>query len=79
MTAGAGSVRSAASLAATAARLADSPAADDSKKGVPKSWETTNLLHVGQALTLAAVLRETRGGHVREDFPERDDANLGPP
>jgi L-aspartate oxidase len=77
MTAGAGSVRSAASLAATAARLAELAAADDGKKGVPKSWETTNLLHVGQALTLAAVLREeTRGGHVREDFPERDDENF---
>ena len=60
MTAGAGSVRSAASLAATAARLAELAAADDGKKGVPKSWETTNLLHVGQALTLAAVLREER-------------------
>ena len=77
MTAGAGSVRSAASLAATAARLGELAAADDGKKGGPKSWEATNLLHVGRALTLAAVLREeTRGGHVREDFPDRDDENF---
>ena len=77
MTSGAGSVRSAASLAATAARLGELAAVDDGRTGSPKSWETTNLLHVGQALTLAAVLREeTRGGHVREDFPERDDENF---
>jgi L-aspartate oxidase len=78
MTAGAGSVRSAASLAATEASLAGlaaRAAADDvKKKGGPKSWETTNLLHLGRALTYAAWLREeTRGGHVREDFPARDD------
>jgi L-aspartate oxidase len=74
MTAGAGSVRSAGALAATQVRLGELAAADDGKKGGPKSWETTNLLHLGQALTLAASLREeTRGGHVREDFPDRDD------
>ncbi|GAB3053832.1 L-aspartate oxidase [Intrasporangium mesophilum] len=78
MTAGAGSVRSAESLAATEASLAglaSRAAADDAKKkGGPKSWETTNLLHLGRALTYAAWLREeTRGGHVREDFPARDD------
>ena len=45
------------------------------RAGGPKSWETTNLLHLGRALTYAAGLRdETRGGHVREDFPTRDDA-----
>ena len=42
----------------------------------PATWETTNLLHLGQALSLVAHLREeTRGGHVRSDFPERDDAH----
>lgn len=77
MTAGAGSVRSATSLAATEARLAELAAADDGRKGGPKSWETTNLLHLGRALTLAASLREeTRGGHVREDFPRRDDEHF---
>ncbi len=77
MTAGAGSVRSAASLAATAARLAERAQANDGGKCGPRNWETTNLLHLGQALTLAATLREeTRGGHVREDFPDRDDASF---
>jgi L-aspartate oxidase len=38
------------------------------------AWESTNLLHVGQLLTLLAALREeTRGGHLRSDFPGRDD------
>ncbi|MEO6999574.1 MAG: hypothetical protein ABI112_15950, partial [Terracoccus sp.] len=50
---------------------------DGGRKGGPKSWETTNLLHLGRALTRAARLREeTRGGHVREDFPARDDARF---
>ncbi len=41
-----------------------------------ESWETTNLLTIGAALTDAAALRqETRGSHWREDFPERDDAD----
>src|SRR6476469_7681811 len=40
-----------------------------------ESWETTNLLTIGAALTDAAALREeTRGSHWREDFPDRDDA-----
>ena len=40
----------------------------------PLSWETSNLLHLGQALATAAHLREeSRGGHVRRDHPERDD------
>ncbi|KRC88131.1 L-aspartate oxidase [Terrabacter sp. Root85] len=81
MTSGAGTVRSAASLAATQetlAALAARAVADDAdKQGGPKSWETTNLLHLGRALTYAAALRdETRGGHVREDFPARDDAHF---
>ena len=41
-----------------------------------ESWETTNLLTIGAALTDAAALREeTRGSHWRDDFPERDDAD----
>ena len=40
----------------------------------PQTWETTNLLHLGQALATAAHLREeTRGGHVRRDHPHHDD------
>ena len=81
MTAGSGTVRSAASLDATenelaalSARAADG---DGGRKGGPKSWETTNLLHLGRALTRAARMREeTRGGHVREDFSARDDARF---
>jgi L-aspartate oxidase len=81
MTAGSGTVRSATSLAdtqATLAALAARAVTDDAdKQGGPKSWETTNLLHLGRALTYAAALRdETRGGHVREDFPARDDASF---
>jgi L-aspartate oxidase len=88
MTAGAGAVRSAGSLASTAAALAaiaavadrDAAGGDASPGGVtpgPQSWETSNLLHVGQLLTAVALQREeTRGGHVRSDFPDRDDARF---
>ena len=77
MTAGSGSVRSAASLAATEEQLAAIAVANDGKRCGPRNWETTNLLHVGRALTFAAALREeTRGGHVREDFPDRDDEHF---
>lgn len=75
MTVGAGAVRSASSLDATAAELARHAAlAPTEAEPGPRTWETTNLLHLGQALTLAARLREeTRGGHLREDFPDRSD------
>ena len=79
MTAGSGAVRSATSLAATARELtrhADLPPTE-AEPG-PRTWETTNLLHLGQALTLAAQLREeTRGGHLRSDFPQRSDGWRG--
>jgi L-aspartate oxidase len=75
MTLGTGAVRCADSLAHAAKTLqviADSspgPTAD------PDSWETSNLLHVAQLLTCVAGLREeTRGGHVRSDFTQRDEA-----
>ena len=74
MTAGSGAVRTAQSLAHTAAALRDLALAATSTESGPQSWETTNLLHVGQVLTLAAGLREeTRGGHVRGDHPEQVD------
>ena len=76
MTAGSGVVRSADSLAAARARLGTLAASADGVEGGPKSWQTTNLLQLGQLLTLVAALREeTRGGHVRSDFPARDDAH----
>lgn len=75
MTAGSGVLRSRSSLAATAGDLADIAANADGAEGGPKAWETTNLLQLGCLLTHAARLREeTRGGHMRSDFPERDDA-----
>jgi L-aspartate oxidase len=74
MTDGAGAVRSAQSLASTAAALRDLALAATSTESGPASWETTNLLHIGQVLTLAATLREeTRGGHVRSDHPDQVD------
>lgn len=41
----------------------------------PAEWETTNVHQVATAITAAALLREeTRGGHVRTDFPVPDEA-----
>lgn len=79
MTRGAGAVRSAASLRATAEELVAHAALPATEAGPgPQTWETTNLLHLGQALTLAAALREeTRGGHLRSDFPHARDAWRG--
>jgi L-aspartate oxidase len=74
MTVGSGAVRSAQSLAGPAAALRDLALAATSNEPGPQSWETTNLLHIGQVLTLAASLREeTRGGHVRSDHTEQVD------
>jgi L-aspartate oxidase len=74
MTAGAGVVRTEASLATAATCLAD--LATDRQAEVPttEAWETSNLHDVGATLVRHAMLREeTRGGHWREDFPDRDD------
>ncbi|MFJ8661015.1 L-aspartate oxidase [Streptomyces sp. NPDC093795] len=84
MTAGAGVLRSEASLreAAEALDALHSDAlvggTDDTKAGEPgvDSWETTNLLCVGRVLVAAARRREeTRGCHWREDHPDRDDTD----
>jgi succinate dehydrogenase/fumarate reductase flavoprotein subunit len=41
-----------------------------------QALELENLLLVGEMVARAAAMRtESRGGHYREDFPERDDAN----
>ncbi|SDD54964.1 L-aspartate oxidase [Glycomyces harbinensis] len=77
MTAGAGVLRSAASLEATAASLT---ALGDNVSGRPRpaTWEATNLLTVAAAVTAAAHRRrETRGSHWREDHPDASDAWLG--
>jgi L-aspartate oxidase len=74
MTAGGGVVRTEATLATAATCLAD--LAMDRQAEVPttEAWETSNLHDVGATLVRHAMLREeTRGGHWREDFPDRDD------
>ncbi|MFD9906620.1 L-aspartate oxidase [Streptomyces sp. NPDC059063] len=82
MTDGAGVLRSAASLAEAADRLARIHAdavgalAEHGKTIEPgvEAWETTNLLCVARVLVAAALRREeTRGCHWREDHAERDD------
>lgn len=76
MTRGAGVLRSAETLAATAATLR----ALGEGAGVPRTadWEATNLLTVASTLVAAGYARqETRGCHWREDFPVADDRWLG--
>ncbi|MEU5723827.1 L-aspartate oxidase [Micromonospora sp. NPDC047738] len=76
MTRGAGVLRSAQSLAATAGTLTEL----GQGRGVPRTadWEATNLITVASALVAAAYTRrETRGCHWREDFPTADDRWLG--
>ncbi|MFJ9040874.1 L-aspartate oxidase [Streptomyces sp. NPDC102406] len=84
MTAGAGVLRSAASLAEAADRLdrihaeAVDSLAEHGKTAEPgvDTWEATNLLCVARVLVAAARRREeTRGCHWREDHADRDDAN----
>jgi succinate dehydrogenase / fumarate reductase flavoprotein subunit len=40
------------------------------------AWEMGNLLDMAEVTTVSALNRtESRGGHAREDYPERDDEN----
>ncbi len=40
------------------------------------AWELGNLLEIAEVIAMSAANRkESRGGHSREDFPDRDDAN----
>ncbi|MEU4566386.1 L-aspartate oxidase [Micromonospora sp. NPDC023956] len=76
MTRGAGVLRSAETLAATAGTLTELGAG----RGEPRtaSWEATNLVTVASTLVAAAYARrETRGCHWREDFPTADDSWRG--
>jgi L-aspartate oxidase len=76
MSAGAGVVRSADTLANAAATLAR--LAEKSAPASTASWEAANLITVATAVVTAAGVRaETRGSHWREDFPEIDDAWRG--
>nr|WP_211658395.1 L-aspartate oxidase [Phytoactinopolyspora halophila] len=74
MTAGAGVIRSASSLGTLRNRLHTLRLERENAIPTPEAWETTNVFAVAATLGHHAVLREeTRGGHWREDFPERDD------
>ncbi|WP_297082974.1 FAD-binding protein, partial [uncultured Demequina sp.] len=80
---GAGPVRTGESLARAVDRLAalrERFHTHDSSPAVPQTaeWETSNVLASASVLAAAALEREeTRGGHLREDFPDRDDARWG--
>lgn len=42
----------------------------------PQSWRTASILTVGRLVARAALRREeSRGGHYRADFPDRDDVH----
>jgi L-aspartate oxidase len=72
MSQGAGVLRSAASLSATATDLAMLAEPADTMPRV-SAWEDANLLTVAAAVTQHAYLRtETRGSHWREDHPKAD-------
>mgnify|MGYP003493195023 FL=1 len=69
MNQGAGVLRAAGSLAATADRLTE--LGRHTAPAGTASWEAANLVTVASALVAAATVRtETRGCHWREDFPE---------
>ncbi len=73
MTSQVGVLRSADGLAEASTTL-DELTGHEAGQVAQEEWETTNLVTISMALTLAAQLREeTRGSHWREDFPERDD------
>ena len=74
MSAGAGVLRSATSLAGTAQALQEL-AADTDDQPRTEAWEATNLQQVASAMAaLAGRREETRGSHWREDYPAKDDA-----
>ncbi|MEP7034983.1 MAG: L-aspartate oxidase [Actinomycetota bacterium] len=76
MTTGSGAVRSGDSMSQAANTMQVIADTAHETTGDPDSWETSNLLHVGQLLTAMAVRREeTRGGHMRSDFTDRDDVH----
>jgi len=81
MTAGAGVLRNADSLAAAAgslARIGARAGIGEVVEPCVEAWEATNLHTVANALVAGALLRaETRGCHWREDYPETSPAWRG--
>ncbi|MDO8143870.1 MULTISPECIES: L-aspartate oxidase [unclassified Isoptericola] len=77
---GAGPIRTAESLARADTALAGVTTSAHGDVGVVAApqvaeWETTNIHQVARALVRAAAVRtESRGGHFRADFPDRDPA-----
>ena len=52
------------------ARLLDGPSLD------AVDWRTASIVTVGRLIARAALRREeSRGGHYRSDFPDRDDVH----
>jgi len=75
MTRGAGVVRSAESLHGVRAAVAVAKAAAAADESTPGAAELANLATCAEALLTSASLRaESRGCHVREEFPDRDEA-----
>jgi L-aspartate oxidase len=74
MTTGAGVLRSAASLAATADVVHRISSRLESVDASPAAWEVRNLVDLaGGLLHSAAAREESRGAHTRSDHPELDD------
>ncbi len=74
MTTGAGVIRTAQSLAAAIEALGRLTAERASRAPSTEAWETANLHAVALVLAHHAARREeSRGGHWRADFPDRDD------
>ena len=73
MTEGAGVLRSADSLSITSSVLEAMTLVSGETKNTA-AWETTNVHAAASAIAYgAAIRRETRGSHWREDFPNTDD------
>jgi len=76
---GVGPVRDLEGLATAVSRLASIRArfhTDEPGAVMPQAaeWETSNVLATASVLASAALTRtETRGGHVRSDYPQQDD------